>query len=39
MNELKKILMDLLITLVYEAKKHREFIYGILLGIFIGKIS
>ena len=39
MNELKKILMELFMTLIYEAKKNREFIYGILLGIFIGKIS
>ena len=39
MNELKKIVMDVLITLIYEAKKHREFIYGMLIGILIGKLS
>ena len=39
MKELKKIVMDVLITLIYEAKKHREFIYGMLIGILIGKLS
>ena len=39
MNELKKIVMDVLITLIYEAKKHREFIYGMLIGMLIGKLS
>jgi hypothetical protein len=39
MNELKKIVMDVLITLIYEAKKHRELIYGLLIGMLIGKLS
>ena len=39
MIELKKIVMDVLITLIYEAKKHREFIYGMLIGMLIGKLS
>jgi len=39
MNELRRITMDILITLIYEAKKHREFIYGMLIGILIGKLS
>ena len=39
MNELKRMVMDVLITLIYEAKKHREFIYGLLIGILIGKLS
>jgi len=30
--------MDFLIILIYEAKKHREFIFGMLVGILIGKI-
>ena len=38
MSELKQVTMDFLITLIYEAKKHREFIFGMLFGIFIGKI-
>jgi len=38
MSELKQVTMDFLITLIYEAKKHREFIFGQLFGIFIGKI-
>jgi|TARA_R110002020_G_scaffold339895_1_gene554906 hypothetical protein len=39
MSELRRITMDILITLIYEAKKHREFIYGMLIGILIGKLS
>ena len=39
MNELKKIVMDVLITLIYEAKKRRELIYGLLIGMLIGKLS
>ena len=39
MNELKGMLMDVLVTLIYEAKKHREFIYGMLIGMLIGKLS
>ena len=39
MNELKRVLMDVLVTLIYEAKKHREFIYGMLIGMLIGKLS
>ena len=38
MSELKQETMDFLITLIYEAKKHREFIFGMLVGILIGKI-
>ena len=38
MSELKQVIMDLIITLIYEAKKHREFIFGMLVGILIGKI-
>ena len=39
MNELKRMVMDVLVTLIYEAKKHREFIYGVLIGMLIGKLS
>ena len=39
MNELKRMIMDVLVTLIYEAKKHREFIYGMLIGMLIGKLS
>ena len=39
MNELKRMVMDVLITLIYEAKKHRELIYGLLIGMLIGKLS
>ena len=39
MNELKRMVMDVLITLIYEAKRHREFIYGMLIGMLIGKLS
>ena len=39
MSELRRITMDILITLNYEAKKHREFIYGMLIGVLIGKLS
>jgi len=39
MNELKRMVMDVLVTLIYEAKKHREFIYGMLIGMLIGKLS
>ena len=38
MIELKQVSMDFLITLIYEAKKHRDFIFGLLLGLLIGKI-
>ena len=39
MNELKRMVMDVLVTLIYEAKKHRELIYGLLIGVLIGKLS
>ena len=38
MSELKQVSMDFLITLIYEAKKHRDFIFGLLLGILVGRI-
>tara|TARA_R100000093_G_scaffold63906_2_gene34883 strand:+ start:564 stop:755 length:192 start_codon:yes stop_codon:yes gene_type:complete len=38
MSELKQVSMDFLITLIYEAKKHRDFIFGLLLGLLVGKI-
>ena len=38
MSELKQVSMDFLITLIYEAKKHRDFVFGLLLGILVGKI-
>ena len=38
MSELKQVTMDFIIALIYEAKKHRDFLFGLLLGIFVGKI-
>jgi hypothetical protein len=38
MSELKQVSMDFLITLIYEAKKHRDFIFGLLLGILVGRV-
>jgi|TARA_R110000796_G_scaffold83696_1_gene182897 hypothetical protein len=38
MNELKRIGMDLLITLIYEIKKNKEVILTFLLGFVLGKI-
>jgi len=38
MNELKRISMDLLITLIYEIKKNREVILTFLVGFVLGKI-
>jgi hypothetical protein len=38
MNELKRISMDLLITLIYEIKKNKEVIITFLIGFVLGKI-
>jgi hypothetical protein len=38
MNELKRISMDLLITLINEIKKNREVILTFLVGFVLGKI-
>ena len=38
MNELKRIGMDLLITLIYEIKKNKEVIITFLIGFVLGKI-
>ena len=38
MNELKRIGMDLLITLIYEIKKNKEVILTFLVGFVLGKI-
>ena len=38
MSELKQVSMDFLITLIYEAKKHRDFVFGLLLGILVGRV-
>jgi|TARA_R100001530_G_C4239361_1_gene134904 hypothetical protein len=38
MSELKEVMMDLIVTLIYEAKKHKDIIIAMLIGILIGKI-
>jgi len=38
MSELKEVMMDLIVTLIYEAKKHKDIIISMLIGILIGKI-
>ena len=38
MSELKQVSMDFIIALIYEAKKHRDFLVGLFLGVFVGKI-
>jgi hypothetical protein len=38
MNELKRLSMDLLITLIYEAKKNKQVIITFLIGFVLGKI-
>jgi|TARA_R110000851_G_scaffold119473_1_gene247287 hypothetical protein len=38
MDELKRISMDLLITLIYEIKKNKEVILTFLVGFVLGKI-
>ena len=38
MNELKRISMDLLITLIYEIKKNKGVILTFLVGFVLGKI-
>ena len=38
MDELKRISMDLLITLIYEIKKNKEVIITFLIGFVLGKI-
>lgn len=37
-SELKRVTMDLIITLIYEAKKHKELIISMLIGVIIGKL-
>ena len=38
MSELKQVTMDLIITLIYEAKKHKDIIIAMLIGVVIGKL-
>ena len=38
MSELKRVTMDLIITLIYEAKKHKDIIIAMLIGVVIGKL-
>tara|TARA_R100001244_G_scaffold131768_1_gene105714 strand:+ start:488 stop:607 length:120 start_codon:yes stop_codon:yes gene_type:complete len=38
MNELKRLSMDLLITLIYEIKKNKEVIIALSIGFVLGKI-
>ena len=37
-SELKRLVMDLIVTLIYEAKKHKELIIAMLIGVIIGKL-
>jgi hypothetical protein len=38
MNELKRLSMDLLITLIHETKKNKQVIITFLIGFLLGKI-
>ena len=38
MSELKQVTMDLIITLIYETKKHKDIIIAMLIGVVIGKL-
>ena len=38
MSTLKMIMMDLIITITYEVKKHKDSIIAVLLGVLIGKL-
>ena len=38
MNELKGMIMDFIIFIMYETKKHKDTIIAMLIGVLIGKI-
>tara|TARA_R100000664_G_C2685968_1_gene91996 strand:- start:425 stop:544 length:120 start_codon:yes stop_codon:yes gene_type:complete len=38
MNELKGIVMDFIIFIMYETTKHKDTIIAMLIGVLIGKI-
>jgi len=38
MSELKEVMMDLIVTLIYEIKKHKDIVIAMLIGVLIGKI-
>ena len=37
-SELKRVTIDFIITLIFEAKKHRHIIIAMLIGVVIGKL-
>ena len=38
MNELKGMIMDFTIFIMYETRKHKDTIIAMLIGVLIGKI-
>jgi|11BtaG_2_1085332.scaffolds.fasta_scaffold14006_1 hypothetical protein len=38
MNELKGMIMDFIIFIMYETRKHKDTIIAMLIGVLIGKI-
>jgi hypothetical protein len=38
MNELKGMIMDFIILIMYETRKHKDTIIAMLIGVLIGKI-